>query len=294
MTGSIHKGQRVLGIVFFLTLAFSIFEFLAAKLSNSLALFADAVHMLTDLAAVGLAYFAAGIASRRATPRMTYGFYRVEILSALVNGAALLAAAFFIVKEAFRRFHEAPPVRADFLMAVAFAGLMVNLASGFFLKNFTAQSINIRAAFFHVLSDALSSAGALAAGLIIFLTGWRTADPLVSCLIAFLILVSAWRLLRDVVEVLLEAAPAHLNIPALEQRILSVEGIRGIHDLHIWSITSGKESLSAHLEVAPGVDPDDILTRVSEILSKEFQVDHTTLQIETIPRTKRESRHFHI
>lgn len=289
-----NTGQRVLGIVFFLTLAFCIFEFVGARLSNSLALLADASHMVTDLAAVGLAYFAGWMASRRPTRRMSYGFYRVEILSALANGAALLSVAFFITKEAFERLHLPPAVDTGLMLAFAFVGLLFNLVNGALLKRFGDRSINVRGAFFHVVSDALSSVGTLAAGGVMAATGWRYADPIASLLIAILIVLSAWRLLKDVVEVLLEAAPAHLNIPALEQRILSVPGVEGIHDLHVWSITSGKESLSAHLEVASGRDHDDILTRVNEILSKEFRVSHTTLQIETGRKKKRkETQHLH-
>ncbi len=291
MTAS--SGQRILGITFFLTLAFCIFEFLGGKWSGSLALVADAGHMLTDLGALGLALFASRMASKQATPRMSYGFYRFEILSALINGAALLTVAIFIVLEALRRLHQAPVIQTHLMLLVAFIGFVFNLASAFVLSRFIHESMNMRAVFFHIISDTLSSVGALAAGLLILKKGWWIADPLASCLIAFLIVASAWRLLQEVVEVLLEATPRHINIVDVERKILSVAGVKGVHDLHVWSISSGKESLSAHLEAESGADPDELLHLVNEVLSKHFHVTHTTLQIESAEKSRKEREHLH-
>ena len=282
-----------MGIVFLLTLAFCIFEFIGARLSNSLALLADAGHMLTDLAALGLAFFASRMATKRATHKMSYGFYRVEILSALINGAALLMLAVFIVKEAFGRLETVPEIRTQLMLTVAFVGLVINLLNGFLLYRFAERDMNIRSALYHIISDTLSSVGTILAGLVIAKTGWRYADPLASCVIAVLIVASAWRLLKDVVNVLLEAAPSHIDVRILEQKMLSIEGVLAIHDLHVWSITSGKESLSAHLEVGEGTDRDGVLNQMNEMLSREFDVHHTTLQVEAPHRRTDEGRHFH-
>ncbi|HXV28384.1 MAG TPA: cation diffusion facilitator family transporter [bacterium] len=287
------KGQRVLGITFLFTLAFCIFEFIGGKISGSLALIADAGHMLTDLGAIGLAFFAGHMASRQATARMSYGFYRIEVLSALVNGAALLTLAVFIVLEGFHRMAETPVIHTQVMIVVGLAGLVFDIISGFFLSRYAGKNINIRGAFFHVMSDALGSVGTVAAGVIIAVTGWRYADPLVSFFIALLIVVSAWRLLKDVVQVLLEATPSRINIQILENRMLSLPGIQAIHDLHVWSISPGKESLSAHLQVEEGTDRDKILHELHEILSRDFQIDHTTLQIETREHRRKEKSHFH-
>jgi len=287
------KGQRVLGIIFLLTLAFCVFEFIGGKISGSLALLADAGHMLTDLSAIGLAFFASLTASRRATAKMSYGFYRIEVLSALINGATLMTLAVLIVREAFERFNSPPPINTQVMIFVGAMGLVFDLTSGFFLSRAAGKNINIRGAFFHVISDALGSFGTIVAGMVLALTGWRFIDPLVSCFIALLIFFSAWRLLKDVVEVLLEATPAHINTHLLEQKILLLAGIQAIHDLHVWSISPGRESLSAHLEVETGADRDQVLHEVHEMLSRDFQIDHSTLQIETSEHRQKEKSHFH-
>ncbi|MDD5217224.1 MAG: cation diffusion facilitator family transporter, partial [Candidatus Omnitrophica bacterium] len=214
------KGQRFLGIAFFLTLAFCVFEFIGGKLSGSLALLADAGHMLADLSALGLAYFASWMAARPSTPRMSYGFHRIEVLSALINGVILVTMAIFIAKEAFHRLNENPEIHTGMMLGVAFVGLLFNIAAGFLLKSVAHESVNLLGAFFHVVSDALSSVGTIVAGCVIALTGWRYADPLVSFMIACLIGVSAWRLLRDVVAVLLEATPPHIDIEVLGKKVL--------------------------------------------------------------------------
>jgi cobalt-zinc-cadmium efflux system protein len=278
---TLPKGQRVLGFTFLATLAFCVLEFVGGKLSGSLALTADASHMLTDLGALGLALFANWMAAKSPTRKMTYGFYRIEILSALVNGAALLTISVFIVVEAFHRFHQKVPLENPQLMLViAFAGFIFNLVTGFLLSRSAHENINVRAAFFHIVSDTISSAGTLLAGIVIIKTGRYEADPIISFFIAGLIVLSAYRLLKDVVEVLLEAAPAHIDVEKVEKDILSVTGITALHDLHVWSITSGKEALSAHLQVTPGMNADQILDHVNAVLLKNFNIEHTTLQIE--------------
>ena len=286
------KGQRVLKIIFFLTLAFCILEFVGGKLSHSLALLADASHMLTDLGGLGLVLFSTWMSSKKATRKMTYGFYRLEILSALVNGTLLLTIAVFIVLEAFHRLNAAQPIRTGLMLSIAIVGFILNVLSAWMLADSAKHNISMRGAFFHILSDTFSSLGTIVAGVLIRFTTWPYIDPMISFAIAILIVVSAWRLLKDVVAVLLEAVPEHINMEKLEERILSVEGILAIHDLHVWSITSGHEALSAHLEAPPGCDFNGLLACLNEILSKEFNIHHTTLQIESAHKHREENEFF--
>lgn len=286
-------GQRVLGITFLITLVFSVFEWIGGKWSGSLALIADAGHMFTDLGGLGLALFAGWMATKRATPKMSFGFYRFEIFAALANGALLAGIAVLIVKEALERFRLSSPIHTHLMLAVAFAGLLANLFCAFLLARHAKDNINFRGAFFHVMGDALSSVVTIAAGLLILKTGWRFADPAASFFIAALIVVSAWKILKDVAEVLLEAAPAHINIHELKRKVLAVSGIHAIHDLHIWSISSGKVSLSAHLEVESERDGGQLLGSVNEILARDFHIHHTTLQLEDVKKKRHEDRHFH-
>lgn len=286
------SGQRGLEGAFILTLAFCIFEFIGGKLSASLALVADAGHMLTDLSGLGLALFAAWMAGRKPTPRMSYGFYRIEILAALINGALLISLAIFITIEAFKRLNEPREIHISLMLAVALAGLVVNLFCAYLLSHSSKDNINIKGAFFHVLGDTLSSLGTLVAGGIVFFTGWTYADPLVSFFISLLIVASAVHLLKDVVEVLLEATPQHIDVVELERKLRSIAGVHDIHDLHVWSLSRGKEALSAHLEVGPGWDADHILHLVNDMLSRDFGIYHTTLQIESAGKRRTEN-HFH-
>jgi cobalt-zinc-cadmium efflux system protein len=269
-------------------------EAAAGFYSRSLAVLADAAHMAADAAAMGFALCAFWMADKPPTQRMSYGFHRAEILAALANGVVLVNMVIFIFLEAIERFRRPPAVQYDVMLLFAMLGILLNLACAFTLREQSRANLNLRGVFFHIAGDLLASVGVLGAALAAKFFGWKLADPAASLLIGCMILYFAWNILAEAASILLEAVPGHINLAALEKTLLEVRGVRDIHDLHVWSITSGKESLSAHLEVAPGVNPDEILNRVSEILSKEFQVDHTTLQIETIPRTKRESQHFHL
>lgn len=249
--------------------------------------------MLTDVGALALAFFAGWMASRPATQRMSYGFYRIEVLSALINGALLLFLSFLILKEAYERWNAETEINIAIMIGIAFIGLVFNLIVGLMLHRFSEKNMNIRAAFFHVASDAISSIGVIVAGGIIALTGWTFVDSLVSAFISLLIIISAWRLLKDVVAVLLEATPSHIDIPQLEKRILAVQGVQSIHDLHVWSLSPGKEALSAHLEISQSVNRDALLQTVNEILTREFKISHTTLQFELPGEKERERTHFH-
>lgn len=288
------SAERTLKTACLLTLAFSAVEFIGGTIAHSLALIADAVHLLTDAGALGLAFFAAWIARQPATRKMSYGYHRVEILAALVNGVFLWTLALFVAREAFHRFQSASEINTPVMLGTAGAGLLFNLVIAFFLRRFVYKSLNVRSAFYHVLSDLLGSFGVILAALVIWKTGWLIADPMVSLVISLLIIWGGWQILRDVVSVLLEAAPKRLDIERLEKRLRSLEGVEEICDLHVWTISSGKESLSAHLGVRPGFDSKSLLARVTEILSKEFGIFHTTIQIEESSRKPHLPHHDHL
>lgn len=290
---SSSKGQRILGVVFILTLAFCIIEFFGGKWSGSLALIADATHMLSDVVALGLALFAGWMAERRASRRMTYGYYRVEILSALINGALLLSIAFFIAKEAYERFSSDVVINSELMLLIGAAGLVVNLIGGFLLLRYRKHNLNLRAAYFHVLSDALSSVAVVIGALCIRFSNFKAVDPILSFFIVMMVVVSSVRVLKDAVGVLLEAVPSHIDLDKLEKHMLAVADVRSVHDLHVWSIASGKEALSAHLEVGDHVHPNEILRRVNQVLEKDFGIDHTTLQLEIGQGPRNQESHFH-
>ena len=262
-----------------LTLAYMMAEVVGAWLSNSLALLADAGHMLSDAGALGLSLFAIWMAGRPPSPRHTFGFFRTEILAALANGAVLLALAGLILREAIARIATPAPVRGDVLLVIAAGGLLVNLVGILILRGGRHDSLNLRSAFLHVASDALGSVQALLAGLAIELYGWRWVDPVASMVIAVLIVVSAWGVLRESVSVLMEGVPAHLDVDRLRDAMLGVEVVVGVHDLHVWSIGSGFDALSAHVRAAPGAGKD-LLWRIHERLHHDFGIRHTTIQVE--------------
>lgn len=262
------------------TAAFAVIEFFGGKITHSLALIADSAHLLTDAGALGLAFFAAWMSGHPATRKMSYGYHRVEILAALVNGAGLLTIAIFLVKEAVTRLHSPVIIHTPLMLLMGVAGFCFNLFIAFYLRHYTHHNMNVRSAFWHVLADLMGSVGVVVAGLVIWKTGWAYADSLISIVIASLIIAGGWRILKDVVQVLLEAAPARLDIARLESRLLSMEGVQEICDLHVWTITSGKEALSAHLGVQAGVNAASLLKEVNILLAEEFDITHTTIQIE--------------
>ncbi|MFC1835126.1 cation diffusion facilitator family transporter [Thermodesulfobacteriota bacterium] len=278
-TGS---GESRLGFAIFLTAAYMVVEAVGGFVFNSLALLADAGHMLSDVGALVLSWFAIRLGKRSPTDRLTYGFKRSEILAALFNGLALWAIVAVIFYEAVHRFYSPPAVNADGMLIVAGVGLLVNLVMVALLFRSRRENLNIRGAFLHVLSDALGSVGAIAAALIILATGFTIADPLVSILIGVLVLYSSWGLVKESVLVLMEGVPSHLNIREVEDTMLAHEEVCCIHDLHVWSITSNKVSLSAHAVVMDSAtDRDGIIRDLQDILRDKFGVEHTTIQIET-------------
>ena len=264
-----------------ITATFLVAEFVGALYTNSLALLADSGHMLTDVAALSLSFFAMRFATRRATPRMTYGFYRVEILAALLNGVFLVLVALYIFYEAYHRFKNPPAVKADWMLAVAVVGLLANLASAWILFGKHHESLNIRGAFFHVLTDAIGSVGAIIASIAILASGYQVADPLISVVVAVLILWSSWILIRDAVDILLEGTPAHINIVNLREQLGGVNGVQSVHDLHVWTLTSGVLAMSCHVVTDDDkLNRTELLSRVNDVARERFRIDHTTIQIE--------------
>lgn len=272
--------RKRLTFVLVLTSVYLVAEVVGGVLTNSLALIADAGHMFTDVFGQGLALFAIWVAARPANDQRTYGYYRAEILGALTNAGLLFGVAFYILFEAWRRFQEPPEVSSGPMMIVAAIGLAVNIGGAVLLRTGAGESLNMHGAYLEVLSDMLGSVGVLVAGLIIALTGWTYADPLFSVGIGIFILPRTWRLLREAVGVLLEGTPAHLDRGIVAAAIEGVPGIEGLHDLHIWALTSGIDLLTAHVIVARGVDEEPILQAVHDILRERFKIDHSTLQVE--------------
>ncbi|MGH7303715.1 MAG: cation diffusion facilitator family transporter [Candidatus Rokuibacteriota bacterium] len=266
-----------------LTCGFLVVEVVGALWSGSLALLADAGHMLADAGGLGLALFAIWIAGRPPTPAKTYGYYRAEILAALVNAVVLLAVAAGILLETYRRLLAPPAILGGPMLGIAAVGLVVNLACVGLLHGAAATSLNVRAAYLEVLGDALSSVGVVVAAVMVVLTGWTLADPLVSGAIALVIVPRTWRLLRQAVNVLLEGTPAHLDLGEIETAIGSVAGVRRVHDLHVWTLTSGREAMSAHVVVDDVRDSERLLETLHAVMHARFGIDHTTIQLETEP-----------
>lgn len=264
-----------------LAASFMLVEVAGGLAANSLALLADAGHMLSDVAALGLSLFALWMAGRPSGPEKTYGYYRIEILAALVNGATLVALAVWIVVEAVGRLREPPEVQGPLMLGVAVAGLLVNVAALAVLHGGREESLNVKGAWLHVLADALGSVQAIAAGVLIWTLGWHWADPVASVLIAVLIVYSSWSLLKDAVSVLMESAPGHIDVDEVRDAILGVDGVGEVHDLHVWTITSGFEALSAHVVPSNGeVEVGALLRRLRGELHERFGIDHVTLQVE--------------
>ncbi|MCU0705204.1 MAG: cation diffusion facilitator family transporter [Fimbriiglobus sp.] len=285
------KNRRTLWAVFGLTFAYFVVELVGGLLTNSLALLADAAHMLTDVGGLGLALFAAWMSAKPATPTKTYGYYRTEILAALANAVVLLVMSVFIVYEAYRRFAAPPEVASRPMLAVAAVGLVVNLIGVRLLHRASGESLNMRGAYLEVVSDLLGSVGVIVAAGVMWATGWWYADPIFGVLIGLFIVPRTWHLLREAVNVLLEGTPAHVNVAEVEQAVRGVEGVASVHDLHVWTITSGIHAMSVHVVLAEGVAQavaDAVVGRVAEAVKERFQIAHTTTQVERVSRQSEE------
>lgn len=276
-----EQNKKRLAIVFGLTSLYLVAEVIGGLVTGSLALLADAGHMLTDVVGLALAYFAIWFAQRSATPERTYGFYRVEILAALANAVILIGISFYILYEAYERFRNPPEVQSVPMLLVAAVGLVVNVIGIFILRAGASESLNIKGAYFEVLSDLLTSIGVIVAGVVMLTTGWYYADPLISAGIGLFILPRTWTLLRDIVGVLLEGTPSNVNMTSLGQGLTELPGVTQVHDLHVWSLTSGINAMSVHLMIEEGATHDDVLQRAHTYITTEHKVAHATIQVES-------------
>jgi cobalt-zinc-cadmium efflux system protein len=267
-------------------------ELIAGFITNSLALLSDAGHMLSDIGAMGLSLFAFRMAQRPATHHSTFGFHRVEILAALFNGLTLWLIVGIIFAAAYQRFFNPPVVESYGMMVVAIFGLAVNIAAAVILHAGHHHNLNVRGAFLHVLSDAIGSVGAIAAGLIMLSTGWYLADPLISVFIGALILFSSWSLIKDSLSVLMQAVPKGIRLEEVRETIESVDGVAKVHDLHVWAVTSDIYTLSAHAVVENGGDFHQVLNGIEDTLKERFHIEHITIQLETESREDKEYKAF--
>jgi len=273
---------RRLALSLGITLGFVGIEILAGVFANSLALLTDAAHNLTDVLALALTWWALWVTAKPANSAKTYGYHRAGILVALVNSTTLVLIALGIFYEAWKRFLASPIVQADILIGVGAAAIVINLATALLVRRGSEHDLNLHSAFLHLMGDVLSTLGAVVAGILIRFTGWNWLDALVSMLIGFLILWNAWGILRESVQILMESTPADIDIHALQRDILVVEGVRGVHDLHVWSITRSLRTLSAHLLVddVPVSVGAKVQVAVGEMLAHQYGINHVTLQLE--------------
>ncbi|KQQ05924.1 MULTISPECIES: cation diffusion facilitator family transporter [unclassified Rathayibacter] len=274
------RHRRPLVIAFALTAAYMIVEFVVGFSTGSLALISDAAHMGTDVLALGMSIAAISLAARPAAKGRTYGSYRLEVLAALANGLLLFAVAGFVIVEAVRRFAEPPAVPGLPLLITAVVGLLINLISFRLLSAGAKESITLRGASLEVLGDALGSVGVIVAAILLLTTGWAWADPIVGVLIGLLILPRTWSLTRQALGILMESAPPHIDLAAVERDVCAVPGVLALHDLHVWTITSGMESASGHIVVAPDADYRTALASVLAVLREDHGIDHATIQCE--------------
>ncbi len=276
------ESRRALTLVLLLTASFTAVEIVGGLLTGSLALLADAGHMLSDNLSLGLALFAAWLAGRPATPERSFGYQRAEILAALFNGVTLVAISIWIFVEAYSRLREPPEIPGSPLLAIAAIGLLVNVAGAVILSRSAGENLNAQGALRHVIADALGSIGVMVAALVIILTGWRYADPLVSVAIGLLILASSWTLLRDSTNILLEATPRGIDAEEVGRKMAGAEGVIEVHDLHIWTITSGFPALSAHVLVGQRENCHARRRDLEALLAREYGISHTTLQVDHV------------
>jgi cobalt-zinc-cadmium efflux system protein len=287
-----YNNRRQLTFALGLTGAYCLVEFIGGWLINSLALLSDAGHMLSDVTAMGLSLFAAYISTLPVTSQKTFGYYRAEILVAFLNGLTLWLVAGIIFREAYYRFFSPPVVQGQGMILIAGVGLLVNLFTVWLLHGAQDANLNMRGVFLHVLGDALGSVGAIVAGVVILWTGWYWADPVTSVIIGCLILMSSFSLVRESVDILMQATPRHLNLAEVQQTLESITGVARVHDLHIWTLSSGLFTLTAHVVVTGTHDHHDLLNALEQVIQARFSIDHTTIQLEPQDRQQGEPQHF--
>jgi cobalt-zinc-cadmium efflux system protein len=283
-----HRDRLIL--VFLLTLSIFVVEVIGGVLSNSLALLADAGHVFTDVFGIGLALAAIWLAGRPATSERSFGFLRLEIFAAVANALLLFAVSAYVLYESWQRFQEPPEVTSGLMLAVAVIGLLANAVSLFLLREAHQESLNMRGAYLEVTGDLAGSVAVIVAAVLIALTGWTQADAVASALIALMILPRTWSLLREALDVLLEATPKGIDLEVVRGHILEAPGVAGVHDLHAWTITSGMNVVSAHVVLAEDAKAGDILDHLGMCLSDDFDVKHSTFQLETPEHVQWEAR----
>ncbi|OGO22696.1 MAG: cation transporter [Chloroflexi bacterium RBG_16_51_16] len=282
--GEMRLIKTRLSLSLWITLAFVLVEAAAGLFANSLALLTDAAHNLTDVLALGLSWYAVWLSSRPATNRRTYGNHRAGILVALFNSTTLVLISFGIFYEAYRRFMAPPDVRSEVLIGVGLIAILVNLVTALLIRRGSEGDLNLRSAFTHLMGDVMSTIGAVIAGVIIYFTNANWLDPFVSVLIGFIIIYNAWGILRETVEILLESTPRDLDMQSMVDEIKSIDGVLGVHDLHVWSLTKNLRTMSAHvltenLSISNGAE---IQSNINEILSRRYNISHATLQLECV------------
>lgn len=280
------RHRKPLVIAFALTAIYMVVELVVGFSVNSLALISDAAHMGTDVLGLGMALTAITLASRPTTSQRTYGFYRLEVLAALANGLLLFAVAGYVLFEAVQRFGNPPDVPGLPLLVVASIGLVVNLISFRLLLAGSKESINLKGAYLEVWGDLLGSIGVIVAALILYTTGWQYADPIIGVGIGLFILPRTWKLTRQALRILMEVAPPHLDLAEINRQILAIPGVVGVHDLHVWTITSGMESASGHVAIDPDSKYQDVLDSVLNLLQDKYHISHATIQCEPAEHTE--------
>lgn len=277
--GSRNKKKLIFVLSF--SLFYLVAEVVGGLITGSLALLADAAHMLTDVGGLGLALIAIKLAERKASSSKTYGYYRAEILAALANAVVLIGISLYILYEAYLRFLNPPKVESKAMLIVAFIGLLVNLAGMYILRKGSKESLNMKGAYFEVLSDMLTSIGVIIAGIIMWTTGWYYADPIISAGIGLFIFPRTWKLLKEATSVLLEGTPSDVDPEELRKEILMIDGVDSVHDLHIWSLTSGINAMSAHVVIKEGLINNNMLKMIHDVVTSKFKISHTTFQLES-------------
>ncbi len=286
------RNKKALGLAFTIITIYMIIEAIGGITTKSLALLSDAGHMLSDSAALGLSYLAMKFGGKEPTFTKTFGYRRFEILAAFLNGITLLVISLFIFFEAYKRFTNPPEVISSGMLIIASIGLIVNIIVALILmKGDRKDNLNIRSAFLHVLGDMLGSIGAIIAALLIMFFGWNLADPIASIIVAVLIIISGWRVTRDSFHVLMEGTPTNIDVRQIKESLLTLDQVENVHDLHVWSITSGFPALSCHLTIHPKGDRDQILLQANQLLRDQFHIEHTTIQMDRSDSTCIEKDH---
>lgn len=283
---------RPLALALSITALYFVVEVLGGIFTNSLALLSDAGHMLSDIAALALSLFAFELSKRPATAKKTYGYHRVEILASLFNGLILWLVVGVIFHEGYQRFLNPPEVQSLGMLVIATVGLAVNVAAGIILSRSRHDNLNVHGAFLHVVGDALGSIGAIVAGLVMLGTGWTLADPVVSFFIGALILYTSWGLIKEAADILMQSVPRGISLNDVQTTLEGVSGVLKVHDLHVWVVTSGVFTLSAHAVVNGGRDFHQVLSEMEQILAERFAIEHTTIQLETKSREDEEFSAF--